>query len=284
MGRTILVTGSSGRLGAPLVRSLARDHAVVQLDLHGPPTPEQAGLGRALTGTFTDPALVAQAMDGVDTVIHCGAIPGTRKPYETLIETNVLGTFVVLEAAGNRAEVEQFIYVSSIMMHGLCTRPFDEHMPDYLPVDEAHPSKAVDYYPCSKAQAEYWCRKYVQRFRKPVVVIRPPYIVAPDQEPAFRAVPPHDVPHLYEYIGAGDLIDGITRAMDYHPERGFDRFLLHAADQRSTMPSIEIAEKWFPGVPHDRDKLSACDGFGALVDWSHAADKLDWVPRYRCRR
>jgi len=284
MARTILVTGSSGRLGAPLVQSLAKDHAVVQLDLHEPPTPEQAKLGPVFAGSFTNPALVAQAMDGADTVIHCGAIPGTRKPHETLVETNVLGTFVMLEEAGRRDDVGQFIFISSIMVHNLCMQPYENHMPDYLPIDEAHPSKALDYYACTKVQGEYWCRKYVERFHKPVVAIRPPYIITPEDEPEYHAHPPYDAPHLYEYIGATDLIDAITRALDYEPEDGFDAFLPHAADQRSTTPSVELAEQWFPGVPYDREKLSACDGFGALVDWSHTADKLGWTPRYRCRR
>jgi len=282
--RSILITGASGRLGASLAQALARDHDIVQLDLHEPAIEEQRKLGRVHAGSITDPAVVSEAMEGVDAVIHAAAIPGTRKPYHQLLETNVTGTFNLLEEAGNRGHVEQVVYISSIMYHGLVENPPPEHLPRYLPIDEDHPSLAVDYYGCTKAQAEYWCEKYVRRFRKPVVVIRPPWIVPLDQEPSLRAGPAPDRPHLNDYIGTSDLIAGIACAMDYHPKDGFDCFLLHAEDQRSATPSLELVERFFPGIPVDREKLSACEGFGALVDCGRATDRLGWSPSFRCMR
>jgi nucleoside-diphosphate-sugar epimerase len=280
--RNILITGSAGRLGSALIARLKDDHDIVQLDVREPDE-TQRRIGPVFVGSVTDPEIVARAVEGVDAILHCAAIPSTRKPYRDVVHTNVLGAFLLLEEAGNRNEVEQFIYISSIQWHGLSEAPYI-HLPLYLPINEDHPSLAVDYYPCSKVQAEYWCEKYVQRFRKPVVVVRPPFIVAPANQTTCRAVPAHETPHLHDYIGASDLVDGIIRCLDYHPETGMDRFLFHAADQRSTTPSVELVTRYWPGVPVDREKLSACDGFGALVDCAHAAEKLGWTPKFRCRR
>ena len=281
--RTILITGASGKLGSALVHSLSGAHRIVQLDLEEP-TAAQRAIGPCHVGSITDPMMVAAALDGVDTVIHAGAIPWSLKPYHLLISTNVMGTFMLLEQAGVRGHVDQFIYISSIMMHGLCNPHIELRLPDYLPVDEDHPSKAIDLYPCTKVQGEFWCRNYVERFGKPCIAIRPPLIITLDSEGQFEAQPAGDQPSLYEYVGTSDLVDAITRALDYHPTEGFDRFLVHAADQRSTMPSMEIAERFFPGIPADESLLSQAGGFGALVNSSHAMDRLDWRPRYHCKR
>ena len=50
------------------------------------------------------------------------------------------------------------------------------------------------------------------------------------------------------------------------------------------MPSLELAEKFFPGIPVDKEKLRACGGFGALVDCTRAREQLAWRPKFRCQR
>lgn len=281
--RTILVTGSSGHLGSALVAALKDRHAVVQFDVRERSDPSQHDIGPVFTGSITDPSIVAQAMDGVDTVIHCAAIPGPRKPYHKLVETNVMGTFNVLEAAGNRKEIERFVFISSLTWHGLSEHPWTNR-PLFLPISEGHPSLAVDYYSCSKVQAEYWCEKYVARFRKPVVAVRPPAIVSLAAQAECHAGPPPQHPHLNDYIGTTDLVDGILRCMEYDPPGGFDRFLFSADDQRSTSPTLELVDRYWPGVACDREKLSLCEGFAAMLDCTHAREKLGWGPHFRCHR
>ncbi|MBI4557661.1 MAG: NAD(P)-dependent oxidoreductase [Candidatus Hydrogenedentes bacterium] len=282
--RCILITGTSGRLGSALVTSLAGKHDIVQLSLEEPKSSEVCGVGRVFVGSILDPDVIHRAYDGVDAVIHSAAIPGNSKPNRRTVETNVLGTFHMLEEAGERERVEQFIYISSICWHGLHFGPVDRRLPHYLPLNEAHPSQAIDVYACSKFQAEYWCKNYVERFHKPVVAIRPSYIVPRDLEPTFPARKAQDTPHLHDYVGVGDLVDGIERALDYEPDGGFDRFLFNAEDQWSTTPSRELAERLFPSARLDYEKLNAADGFGAFVDCTHAREKLGWTPKFRCQR
>lgn len=284
MGRNrILITGTSGRLGSAAADILGRDHDIVGLDVKPPAVDPPPG-SRRLVGSVADRAAVAEAMEGVDTVIHCGAIPSSTPPFDALLQTNVAGTVNLLEEAGRRREVERFVFVSSIRVHGVLEEVRPEFMPRFLPFDETHPYLTVEYYGGGKLHAEHWCRMYVRRFGKPVVVFRPSYILPRDAEDGFRPQPAPDYPDLVQYVATSDLIEAMRLALDHEPADGFDCFLTHAADQRSTTPTLEFVDRHFPGVLADREKLAACGGFAALVDCSRARERLGWRPRFSCRR
>ena len=282
--KTVLVTGSSGKLGGAVAGALAQEHNVVQLDVRPPSESRRGCASRIHIGSVTDKDVVAAAVEGVDTIIHCAAIPWNSPPFDELIQINVGGTINLLEAAAERRQIERFIFISSIRVHGVLESVRDEFMPRFLPFDESHPYLTVEYYGGSKVQAEHWCRMYVKRVRKPVVVFRPSFIVPLPRENEFAARPESDRPDLNQYIATSDLVHAILLAFDYDPPEGFDAFLMHAADQCSTTPSLELAARWFPGVPTDPQKLALQNGYGALVDCSRARERLGWQPRVFCKR
>ena len=282
--RRILITGSSGRLGGTLVSQFAGDHDIVQLDVLEPPTAEQYALGPVFQGSITDVSLVERAMEGVDVVVHCASFPGAITPYRELMETNVLGTFVLLEEAGKREGVEQFIHVSSIQWHGLHEGHGARQAPELLPITEDHLSVATGYYDTSKVLAEHLCAVYTERFGKPCVAMRPGWIITEEVEPVFKALPPPDTPHLNDYVGVSDLVEAVRLLLDYDPTDGFEAFLFSAEDQRSTVQSLELAKNNFPGARVDEAKLGACGGYGALVDCTRAKERLEWTPKFRCQR
>ena len=57
--------------------------------------------------------------------------------------------------------------------------------PDYLPIDEKHPVKAVNPYMASKALCEDLCKSYARSFDIPVTIIRPFNIYGPGQPDHF---------------------------------------------------------------------------------------------------
>ena len=282
--RRILITGSSGRLGGALARHLSAEYDIVQLDLLEPYAEDLRGIGPVFEGSITDVSLVEQSMDGVDAVVHCAAFPGPIQPFHELMETNVQGTFVLLEEAGKREGVDQFIYLSSIQWHGLHEEHGARQLPEFLPITEAHPSLSTGYYDTSKVLGEHLCRVYTQRFAKPCVAMRPGWIITEEFEASFGALPPPVHPHLNDYVGTSDIVDAVRLLLDYDPPEGFEAFLFNAEDQRSTMPSLELAATFFAGIPVDKEKLGSCGGFGALVDCTRARERLEWVPKFGCQR
>ncbi|MCP4645475.1 MAG: NAD(P)-dependent oxidoreductase [bacterium] len=282
--RTILITGASGRLGSALVHLLSPRHDVVQLDTREPEDPAQRAVGRFHPGSVTERDDVAAAMEGVDTVIHSAAIAWNSPPFDRLMNINVGGTVNLLEEAGARAEVERFVFISTIRVHGVLEAVRPEFMPLFLPFDESHPYLTREYYAGGKIHCEHWCRMYVERFRKPAVAIRPSWICSLPHEPEFKPRPTPDVPDLIQYVATTDLVDLIERAMEYHPPHGFDAFLAHGDEQFTATPSIEFVDRHFPGIPIDRAKLEACGGFGPLVDCTRAKERLGWSPKFRLPR
>ncbi len=280
----ILITGSSGKLGSALVRAFAHEHEIVQLDVVPPLNEDQYRCGTVHVGSVTDRELVETVTEDVEIIIHCGAVPSNKAPFDALLTTNVSGTVNLLEAAGRRASVRQFIFLSTIRVHGVLETPDAEFLPKFLPFDETHPYVTVEYYGGSKLHAEHWCRMYVKRFRKPVVVFRPSTILSIPEGKPFPARPAPERPDLNQYVATSDVIQAVRLALDHEPEGGFDAFLLHANDQRSITPSLELVRRWFPGIPYDREKLERCHGFGAFVDCSRAAVRLNWHPAVQCQR
>jgi NAD(P)-dependent dehydrogenase (short-subunit alcohol dehydrogenase family) len=106
--RTILVTGSGGRIGRAVVAELtARGRPVRGFDRA--PTP---GLADCVVGDITDEAAVRRAMAGVGAVVHLAATPDDDDFLTRLLPNNIVGVYQVLEAA-RQAGVRRLVLASS---------------------------------------------------------------------------------------------------------------------------------------------------------------------------
>jgi nucleoside-diphosphate-sugar epimerase len=106
--RTVLVTGSAGRIGQAAVGELtARGWPVRGFDLV--PTP---GTSDFVVGNLTDRAAVRRALDGVGTLIHLAATPDDDDFLTRLLPNNLIGVYHVLDAA-REAGVRRMILASS---------------------------------------------------------------------------------------------------------------------------------------------------------------------------
>ncbi|MDT5150983.1 MAG: 3beta-hydroxy-Delta5-steroid dehydrogenase / steroid Delta-isomerase [Mycobacterium sp.] len=131
----VLVTGGSGFVGANLVTELLdRGHAVRSFDRVASPLPQHDRL-HTVVGDITDAADVANAVEGIDTVIHTAAIidlmgGGSAPARERSFAVNVGGTQNLVNAA-QAAGVKRFVYTASnsVVMGGQRIVNGDETIP-----------------------------------------------------------------------------------------------------------------------------------------------------------
>lgn len=159
----ILMTGAAGKVGTLLRPRLARDGRTLRLsDLH----PLETAPGEEMvTADLVDEAAMAEAMKGVDAVIHLGG-QSREHPWADIVRANMDGMHVLLEAA-RREGVEHLVLMGSHHAAGFHTRPADgAELPDY-----AFP-RPDTFYGVSKVVMEALGSLYHDRFGMNVTVIR----------------------------------------------------------------------------------------------------------------
>lgn len=172
--RQTFVTGATGLVGGWLVRRLL-DHGanVVCLARDWVPKAEFVRarlIDRVVTvrGDVRDQRLLERVLGEyqIDTVFHLAAqtiVPiANRNPVGTL-ETNIGGTWTLLEACRRSPTVKQIVIASSDKAYG--TQP-------QLPYDEMTPLRGEHPYDASKACADLIAHMYATTFDVPVGITR----------------------------------------------------------------------------------------------------------------
>ncbi len=172
--RTVLLTGATGLLGGWLLRRLFEAGAdVVCLVRDWAPRSEAVRTGLlervgTVRGDVRDQACLERVLGEyeVRTVFHLAAqtiVPiANRNPVSTF-ESNIGGTWSLLEACRRSPLVEQIVLASSDKAYG-------DH--DRLPYQEDTPLQGRHPYDVSKSCADLIARSYAQSFGLPVVVTR----------------------------------------------------------------------------------------------------------------
>ncbi len=171
--RPVLVTGGSGLLGGHLVEHLLASRAAV-VCLIRDWTPQSVLLSRfqhrvtLVRGDVTEQGVLERVMGEheVDTVFHLAAqtlVPvANRNPISTF-ESNIKGTWALLEAARRSPLVKQVVAASSDKAYGdHVALPYKED----LPLAGRHP------YDVSKSCADLICQSYASTYELPVAVTR----------------------------------------------------------------------------------------------------------------
>jgi UDP-glucose 4-epimerase len=176
----IVVTGGAGFIGSHVVDTLlSAGHKVLVVDNLSTGRRENVHpAARLVEIDVNDPALRGLFQEErPDVVNHHAASPSValsvRDPLFDATQ-NVLGTLNVLEAA-RLAGVGKFIYISSGgAMYG---------NPDYLPMDEDHPSTPVSPYALSKHTGERYVRVFGQEHGLNWTSLRYANVYGPRQDP-----------------------------------------------------------------------------------------------------
>ena len=190
-GRRVLVTGAGGFIGSHLVEFLIGRGASVRgfvrynsrsdrgwLDRLDPSVADEADV---FIGDFINPEAVSNAIAGCEIVLHLGAlipIPYSYQHPREFVETNVVGTLNVLEAA-RRADVARVVQVSTSEVYGSAQT---------VPIPEDHPLHPQSPYAATKVGSDQLSLSYARAFGIPLVLARPFNTFGPRQ--SARAVIP----------------------------------------------------------------------------------------------
>jgi UDP-glucose 4-epimerase len=160
----VLVTGSAGRVGRRVVALLgARGNTVVGFDRR--PLDRPCAGYREVLGDFADASAVGAAMDGVDAVVHLGALMSWRPADAPAVyAANATGTLALL-AAAVQARVRRFVFASSGEVYPEVRARTD-------PIDETHPCEPVSAYGLSKLIGEHMVAFHRRTAGLPTVVLR----------------------------------------------------------------------------------------------------------------
>lgn len=174
----ILITGGAGFIGSHVVDAfLEAGHQVGVVDDLSAGHRERVPAGVTFhQSDILDPDLASIfAASRPEVVVHHAAqvsVPRSVADPRQDMQTNVLGTLAVLEAA-LVAGVGRLVYASSAAVYG---------NPVYLPLDETHPTRPISPYGLSKLVGEQYITLYGQQHGLSAVCLRYANVYGPRQD------------------------------------------------------------------------------------------------------
>lgn len=293
-----LVTGAGGFIGSRLceilveegweVRAFVRytSHDHLGALVHGDTAFREAI--EVVAGDLRDAGAVSSAVEGCDAVFHLGAIiaiPYSYRHPREVVDTNVLGTLNVLEAA-RQHEVARVVHTSTSEVYGTALTSA---------IAETHPLQGQSPYSASKIGADKLAESYFCSFGLPVVTLRPFNTFGPRQSP--RAV----IPTILMQALAGNIVrlgslaptrdftfvDDTARAFALAATRpDIDGEVIHLGTGRevSIGELVELVEivlgKSLEVVQEDaRLRPASSEVMRLLSDPSNARARLGWAPQ-----
>jgi NAD dependent epimerase/dehydratase len=190
-GRKVLVTGADGFIGSHLTEKLvARGASVTALCLYNSfdhcgwldDLPETVRSKLTIVrGDIRDTVFVRRIMQGKAIVFHLAAliaIPYSYMAAQSYVETNVLGTLNLLQAA-RETGIARIVHTSTSEVYGTAIT---------TPISESHPLQGQSPYSASKIGADMMAEAFARSFGLPVAILRPFNAFGPRQSE--RAVIP----------------------------------------------------------------------------------------------
>jgi len=299
LGAKVLVTGADGFIGSHLAEALVSAGAKVtalaqynSFDSHGwlddLPEPVRRQV-HVVRGDIRDAAFVSRLLPGHEIVFHLAAliaIPHSYVAPQSYVETNVLGTLHVLEAARQHG-TERIVHTSTSEVYGTAMK---------MPIDESHPLQGQSPYSASKIAADMMAEAFARSFGVPVVILRPFNTFGPRQseraiiasiirqalDPSCPAIMVGDATTVRDltfvtdtaaaFMAAG-LADGIEYGQAYNA--GSQRAIM-IADlidlivnlSSSDKPVLQDEKRLRPSDSEVRALLADCTSFAKATGWS----------------
>lgn len=290
----ILLTGGSGKAGKHVLQYLTdAGHRILNVDK----VPlEIAGVENRIAD-ITDAGQMYDVMSsyagfdemlpgtGVpkfDAVVHFAAIPRMLLASDNeCYRVNTLGTYNVIDAA-LKLGVRKIIFASSETTYGICFGD-GETKPDYLPIDEEHPTVPMDSYAMSKVVNEATARSFQRRSGADIYGLRINNVIEPheygEKFPAYLNMPQLRLRNIFSYIDARDLGQMVDLCLK-QDGLGFEVFNVSNDDHSVNRSSEELYAEFYAGVP-------LVEGHGSRETFyanSKAKKMLGFRPEHNWRR
>jgi nucleoside-diphosphate-sugar epimerase len=263
----ILFTGGSGKAGKHVIPYLLNQgHRVMNVDL----VPLNHPGVDNLIADITDSGQMFNAMssyaaldelelgNGVpkfDAVVHFAAVPRILiNPDNETFRVNTIGTYNVIEAAV-KLGIKKIIIASSETTYGVCFSD-GKTDPKSLPLEEDYDVDPMDSYGLSKVVNEKTARTFQRRSGVDIYALRIGNVIEPHEYaelfPYYFKNPEVRRRNAFCYIDARDLGQIVDLCLK-KDGLGYQIFNAGNDHNGAIIPSKELAERFFPGVPITRE-------------------------------
>lgn len=277
----LLVTGAGGDIGREVARELlAHGYEVRALDIQPIPSDLRDMGAEVVYADITNSIEMLSAPIGCDGVLHIAAIPSPIRQSYFLVDSNIKGTYNVLEGA-QAAGIEKVIITSSVGALGF-SYPVRPIYPDYLPVDVKHPRAPQDVYGLSKEVNELTAEMFTRRHGMTTIAIRPPYVLDLNKMAGngwlarmMDRLKNQFENALWGYIDTADLARGFRLAWEAEmPQGSHNIFYMMADDVLSEDTPQILMERFMPQLMSYSGKVGNC-----FYDLAPAREKLGFVAK-----
>jgi nucleoside-diphosphate-sugar epimerase len=222
---------------------------------------------------------LGQGVPKFDAVIHFAAIPRLMMTSDNeCYRVNTLGTYNVLDAT-IKFGIKKVIFASSETTYGVCFAD-GEVKPDYLPIDENHPTIPQDSYAMSKVVNEATAKSFQRRSGIDIYGLRINNVIEPheykEKFPAYMENPDLRRRNIFSYIDARDLGQMVQKCLDTDG-LGYEVFNVSNDDHSVGLSSEKLIETYYqdieiktPRVPesfYSNEKAKKLLGFQPCHSW-----------------
>ena len=265
----ILFTGGSGKAGKHSINYLLKHgHSLLNLDQVQLEHPKvltrladivDAGQVFDVMGSYAnyDELDEAIGIPKFDAVVHFAAIPKLLMTSDNeCYRVNTLGTYNVIDAA-IKMGVKKVIFASSETTYGICFAE-GELKPNYLPIDEEHPTIPEDSYAMSKVVNEATAKSFQRRSGIDIYGLRINNVIEPHEYaeifPKFLKNPDLRRRNIFSYIDARDLGQMVQKCLNADG-LGFQIFNVSNDNHSVGLSSKELIDRYYKNVPIKSDEI-----------------------------
>jgi nucleoside-diphosphate-sugar epimerase len=208
--KSVLITGSNGRIGQILRNGLSSSFKIYGLDIRE--DSDQPRMFQADISNFEQLRDVFEKLPAMDYVVHLAADPRHDADWQSALINNIHGTHNVYEASLQKKSIERIVFASSNHVTGRYEfiDGSDErnlHLQQDLPCIDVRSALMPDgYYGISKIAGEAIARFYFDKYGLESVCLRIGSVIASPGHPTEER-------HLCTWLSHSDLLQLVEKSL-----------------------------------------------------------------------